>query len=92
MLGNYLLEKNLVPDSLIKWKIKDIIRQRLRDENQGSVEKNRNQLKKICSELSTGPIAEKVKAAKSFVPKKVKIFSTFEFSIKSQKENGSTFL
>ena len=63
MLGNYLLEQNLVPDSLIKWKIKDIIKQRLRDENHGSIEKNRDQLKKICSELSIGPIAEKVKAA-----------------------------
>ena len=63
MLGNYLLEKNLVPDSLIKWKIKGIIKQRLRDENQGNIEKNRDQLKKICSELSMGPIAEKVKAA-----------------------------
>ena len=32
MIGNYLLEKDLVPDSLIKWKIKDIIKQRLKDE------------------------------------------------------------
>ena len=63
MLGNYLLEQNLLPDSLIKWKIKGLLGQRLKDENQGSIEKNSMHLKKLCSELSSGPIAEQFQEA-----------------------------
>ena len=63
MLANYLLEKNLVPDSLIKWKIKSLLGQRLRDENQGSIEENKRRLGQLCKELSSGPIAEQFEQA-----------------------------
>ena len=63
MLGNYLLEKNLLPDSLIKWKIKGLLGQRLRDENQGSIEKNNKHLKNSAQNYHQDQLPSKFKTA-----------------------------
>jgi cyclopropane-fatty-acyl-phospholipid synthase len=57
MWYNSLLEKNLIPDSLIRVGIRRLLRQRLKDENKGSAEAQRKHLDKLIAELKNSPIA-----------------------------------
>jgi cyclopropane-fatty-acyl-phospholipid synthase len=58
-----LLEKNLLPDWLIRIGIRRLLRERLREENQGGAEAQQAQLLKIVAELKQSPIAIETKAA-----------------------------
>jgi cyclopropane-fatty-acyl-phospholipid synthase len=57
------LEKNLLPDSLIRFGIRRLLRERLREENQGCVETQQAHLLKLVTELKHSPIAIETKAA-----------------------------
>lgn len=57
MWYNSLLEKNKIPDSLIRIGIRKLLKQRLRDENKGSVEAQQAHLMKLINELKSSPIA-----------------------------------
>lgn len=52
-----LLERNLIPDFLIRNQIRALLRQRLRDEDKGSDEANRKNLQALIAELKSSPIA-----------------------------------
>ena len=52
-----LLEKNKVPDFLIRIGIRKLLKQRLRDENKGSIEAQQKHLLKLIEELKASPIA-----------------------------------
>jgi cyclopropane-fatty-acyl-phospholipid synthase len=58
-----LLEKNILPDWLIRLGIRRLLRQRLREENQGSVIAQRAHLLKLVAELKRSPIAVETQAA-----------------------------
>jgi cyclopropane-fatty-acyl-phospholipid synthase len=58
-----LLEKNLLPDWLIRIGIRRLLRQRLREENQGSAEAQSAHLLKLIAELKQSPIAIETRAA-----------------------------
>jgi cyclopropane-fatty-acyl-phospholipid synthase len=58
-----LLEKNLLPDWLIRIGIRRLLSERLRDENQGSAEAQQIHLLKLVAELKQSPIAVETKAA-----------------------------
>ena len=58
-----LLEKNLLPDCLIRFGIRRLLRERLREENQGSAEAQQTHLLKLIAELKQSPIAIETKAA-----------------------------
>jgi cyclopropane-fatty-acyl-phospholipid synthase len=58
-----LLEKNLLPDWLIRIGIRRLLRERLREENQGSAEAQQAHLLKLVAELKQSPIAVETKAA-----------------------------
>lgn len=57
MWYNSLLEKNKIPDSLIRIGIRNLLKQRLRDENKGSVEAQQAHLMSLIDELKASPIA-----------------------------------
>ena len=52
-----LLEKNIIPDFLIRSGIRRLLSQRLREENQGSLEKNREYHQAYIEGLKKSPIA-----------------------------------
>ncbi|HTF05581.1 MAG TPA: class I SAM-dependent methyltransferase [Bacteroidia bacterium] len=52
-----LLEKNRIPDSLLRSGIRKLLRQRLSDENKGNVEAQQAHLMKLIAELKSSPIA-----------------------------------
>ncbi len=52
-----LVEKNLVPDFLIRGGIRKLLRERLNDENKGSKEEQKAHLLKLIQELKSSPIA-----------------------------------
>jgi cyclopropane-fatty-acyl-phospholipid synthase len=58
-----LLEKNILPDWLIRTGIRRLLRERLREENQGTVTAQRAHLLKLVAELKQMPIAIETKAA-----------------------------
>jgi cyclopropane-fatty-acyl-phospholipid synthase len=58
-----LLEKNLVPDFLIRKGIRNLLRVRLREENKGTPEANKKHLLALIDELKKSPIAIETKAA-----------------------------
>jgi cyclopropane-fatty-acyl-phospholipid synthase len=58
-----LLEKNLLPDWLIRIGIRRLLRGRLREENQGGAEAQQLHLLKLVAELRQSPIAIETKAA-----------------------------
>jgi cyclopropane-fatty-acyl-phospholipid synthase len=57
MWYNALLEKNKIPDSLIRIGIRNLLKQRLRDENKGNVEAQQAHLMGLIDELKASPIA-----------------------------------
>lgn len=57
MWYNSLLENNLIPDFLIRFGIRRLLKQRLKDENKGSAEANKQQLLSLITELKSSPIA-----------------------------------
>ena len=58
-----LLEKNYLPDWLIRIGIRRLLRERLREENQGSAEAQQIHLLKLVADLKQSPIAIETKAA-----------------------------
>ncbi|MEY4916565.1 MAG: Cyclopropane-fatty-acyl-phospholipid synthase [Verrucomicrobiota bacterium] len=58
-----LLEKNLLPDWLIRIGIRRLLRERLREENRGSAEAQQKNLLALVEELKQSPIAVETKAA-----------------------------
>jgi cyclopropane-fatty-acyl-phospholipid synthase len=52
-----LLEKNMVPDSLIRTGIRSLLKKRLQDENKGCTEAQQNHFMKLVEELKSSPIA-----------------------------------
>src|ERR1051325_6511725 len=60
---NFLLEKNLVPDFLIRWKIRQLLNQRLTEEDKGKEEANKKHLLSLIEELKSSPIAIETKSA-----------------------------
>lgn len=52
-----LVEKNLIPDFLIRNRIRALLRQRLRDEDKGSADANKKNLLALVEELKASPIA-----------------------------------
>lgn len=57
------LEKNLLPDFLIRFGIRRLLKQRLREENKGSVEAQQKHLLNLIAELKRSPIAIETRAA-----------------------------
>jgi cyclopropane-fatty-acyl-phospholipid synthase len=60
---DWLLEKNLLPDWLIRAGIRRLLRQRLREENQGAPAEQQAHLLKLVEELKRSPIAIETQAA-----------------------------
>jgi cyclopropane-fatty-acyl-phospholipid synthase len=58
-----LLEKNILPDWLIRLGIRRLLRQRLHEENQGSLAAQQAHLLKLVAELKASPIAVETQAA-----------------------------
>jgi len=58
-----MLEKNLLPDWLIRLGIRRLLRERLREENQGDPVKQQTHLLKLIEGLKQSPIAVQTKAA-----------------------------
>lgn len=52
-----IVEKDLIPDFLIRNRIRALLRQRLKDEDKGSPEANKANLLKLVAELKASPIA-----------------------------------
>ena len=63
MWYNSLLEKNLIPDFLIRIGIRRLLRQRLKEENKGVPEAQKKHLLDLIEELKRSPIAVQTKAA-----------------------------
>lgn len=63
MIADFLLERNIIPDILIRWKIRQLLRQRLRDEDRGSDEANKRQLLNLIEELKASPVAIETESA-----------------------------
>jgi cyclopropane-fatty-acyl-phospholipid synthase len=57
MWYNKLLEKDMVPDFLIRQGIRSLLKQRLRDENKGSAEAQQEHFMELVRELQNSPIA-----------------------------------
>jgi len=57
MFYDKLLEKNKVPDSLIRIGIRNLLKQRLKDENKGNTEAQQAHLMQLIDELKASPIA-----------------------------------
>jgi len=58
-----LVEKDLVPDFLIRREIRKLLKQRLREENKGSIEAQSEALQAFIEELRRSPIAVETAAA-----------------------------
>ncbi len=63
MFTDTLLEKDLIPDTLIRQGIRRLLRQRLRDEHQGDVERQSAHLMRLLDELKSSPLAVQTQAA-----------------------------
>jgi cyclopropane-fatty-acyl-phospholipid synthase len=63
LLLDRLLEKNLLPDWVIRIGIRRLLRERLREENRGSAEAQQKHLLALVEELKQLPIAVETKAA-----------------------------
>lgn len=63
MFYNRLLEKNLIPDFLIRIGIRRLLKQRLQDEKKENPEAQKKHLLKLVEELKNSPIAIETKAA-----------------------------
>ena len=63
MKYDFLLEKNLIPDFLIRMKIRQLLQERLREEDKGSEEANKKHLLVLIEELKNSPIAVETKSA-----------------------------
>lgn len=63
MVLDFFLEKNLIPDFLIRWKIRQLLNQRLKEENKGSEEANKKHLLSLIEELKKSSIAVETKSA-----------------------------
>ncbi|MBC7914235.1 MAG: class I SAM-dependent methyltransferase [Pyrinomonadaceae bacterium] len=57
MWSDKLIEKNMVPDVVIRQGIKNLLKQRLNDENKGSVALQQDHLSKLIEQLKASPIA-----------------------------------
>jgi cyclopropane-fatty-acyl-phospholipid synthase len=62
-LESYLLVRNVFPDSLLRFGIRRLLRQRLAEEDRGGVEAQRAHLLKLVRELSVAPLAIETAAA-----------------------------
>ena len=60
---DFLLTRNLLPDRLLRVGIRRLLRQRLREEDQGSAEAQRAHLLALVEELKRSPIAIETRAA-----------------------------
>lgn len=58
-----LLERNLVPDFLVRIGIRRLLRERLHEEDKGSAEANKKHLQALVEELKRSPLAIETKAA-----------------------------
>lgn len=58
-----LLERDLVPDFLIRRQVRRLLAQRLREQDQGSVEAQQARLMQLIGQLKAGPIAIETDAA-----------------------------
>ena len=58
-----LVEKNLIPDFLLRKGIRKLLRERLREENKGNPEAQKKHLLALVEELKNSPIAIEAKAA-----------------------------
>jgi cyclopropane-fatty-acyl-phospholipid synthase len=63
LLLDRLLEKNLLPDWLLRIGIRRLLRERLREENRGSAEAQQKHLLALVNELKQSPIAVETQAA-----------------------------
>jgi cyclopropane-fatty-acyl-phospholipid synthase len=63
MWYNRLLEKDLVPDALIRIGIRNICEQRLKEENVGDLERQHEKFMRFVEQLKQSPIAVETKAA-----------------------------
>lgn len=63
MLFNSLLEKNKIPDSLIRIGIRRLLKQRLKEEKKENTEAQQAHLMALIEELKTSPIAIETQAA-----------------------------
>lgn len=52
-----ILATGILPDPVIKWGIRGLLKQRLKDETSSSPAKSREKLKQLLSDLRSGPIA-----------------------------------
>jgi cyclopropane-fatty-acyl-phospholipid synthase len=57
MLLDKLIERNLVPDLLLRKGIRKLLKQRLKDEKQGNTEQQQAHLMKLIDQLKASPIA-----------------------------------
>lgn len=62
-LAMNLLERDLVPDFLIRRRIRALLAARLREEDQGDPEKQQQRLQDFVRQLATSPVAIETKAA-----------------------------
>jgi cyclopropane-fatty-acyl-phospholipid synthase len=58
-----LLERNLVPDALIRLRIRHLLKQRLREEHRGDVEQQQERLLSFIDQLKASPLAIETRAA-----------------------------
>jgi cyclopropane-fatty-acyl-phospholipid synthase len=58
-----LLEGDLIPDAVIRWQIRRLLAQRLRDEDKGAPEAQQAHLMRFIAELKASPIAIETDAA-----------------------------
>ena len=63
MKYQFLLEKNLLPGFLIRVGIRQLLRQRLQEENKGSAEEQKKHLLSLMEELKHSPIAVETNSA-----------------------------
>lgn len=63
MWHSSLLEKNLIPDLLIRWVIRQNCKKRLRDETVNDLEQQQEKFMQFVAALKRKPIAEETKAA-----------------------------
>src|SRR5581483_3267688 len=60
---DYLLERDAFPDPVLRFGIRRLLAQRLREENKGSAKAQHDHLQKLVAELKQMPIAIETKAA-----------------------------
>ena len=63
MKYDFFLEKNLIPDFLIRMKIRQLLQERLLEEDKGSEEANKKHFLSLVEELKKSPIAVDTKSA-----------------------------